>query len=348
MGGIWQFFNSILAHILEFFSGIISNIRSSPFTKSCILEVFKAAVTLLFGYTSFKIYQRYKNKKDNNLVYIQFLKLEKELKLNTQVLSFNLIEHKDLVSLEIKFTSGIPGLDLLHLYSSINQLYIYREQHGEDFRYTITPQQLIYEIESELAYLQEDYHLNIEQIEDYKDRINYYNNKNIFVDLSELESMINPFVNMEFELKEPIKFLYDNLVAFNSRPDSEKINIQNRFCEYLLESENTFKSSIHDFDRFISLKTKLNKNGKPVKSNVQFSAWDRIDVDLLAAYDAELFIALEEVYERLKGLDILVNNKDSLVEANKIVAYELFPMLNQSSKHLRGILVKTNKLFKSI
>lgn len=77
---------------------IISYVRKSPFIKSCLLEVVKASVTFLFGYISFSIYERYKNKKDNNKLYVQFLRLEKEILNNKRKIDNTLNEY---IALEV-------------------------------------------------------------------------------------------------------------------------------------------------------------------------------------------------------------------------------------------------------
>lgn len=52
------------------------------YTREVGLELIKTILTFIFGYITFKVYQLYKNKKDNSTLYVKIIKLEKELNDN--------------------------------------------------------------------------------------------------------------------------------------------------------------------------------------------------------------------------------------------------------------------------
>ena len=61
---------------------LLDALKDNSFIISIYTEIFKALITFLFGYISFKIFERYRSKKDNNRLLIQLIKLEREAKEN--------------------------------------------------------------------------------------------------------------------------------------------------------------------------------------------------------------------------------------------------------------------------
>lgn len=334
----------------------LNYIKASLFVKSCLLEVVKASVTFLFGYISFTIYQRYKNKSDNNKLYIQFLKLEKEMINNKNLIDSNLNKYKELEELNKKFYINNKLDDsLLDLYRCASNLRIYREEHNDyydegriDVVYSETPADKISDIEGELNYLEEDYQSNYMKIEEYKAKISKLKLKNIFDDLIELESKSKCFLTKNFQLKQEVNFLYMKLVKFNKLNIQEKRIYLSQFCELILESKNDFVNSLRTYNDLVLLKLELDIYKEPYKLDINFSSWQRIDIDLLAVYDAELYLQLEELYVKLSDFKIYINRKETLEKAKKIVVEELEPVINANKNHLKKVLLKTNKLFKSI
>ena len=56
------------------------------FSREVAIELIKVAFTAVFGFITFKIYQMYRNKKDNSKLYIQIIKLEREFIGNLQII----------------------------------------------------------------------------------------------------------------------------------------------------------------------------------------------------------------------------------------------------------------------
>lgn len=334
---------------------IISYVRKSPFIKSCLLEVVKASVTFLFGYISFSIYERYKNKKDNNKLYVQFLRLEKEILNNKRKIDNTLNEYIALEVLNQQFyIDNTLDNDLLELYSCVNQLNIYREEHvdyedGEvDVIYTENPDELIMQIESELVYLEENYNNNYEEIEDNRDYIQNLKSKNIYNDLKDIEIKLEKFLDKEFLLAPQIRFLHEKFSKFNNLEEIQKRQYLTRFCKFIFDKENDFTNSLHNYNTMLNLKKKLDAYGKAYELDVKFSLWNEIEINLLAVYDAELYLKLEEVYTELNSFKIFINRKETLDKAKNIIVEKLDPIINNNKEHLKDILLKTNKLFKSV
>lgn len=340
-------------------SQIIDYMRKSTFIKSCLLEVVKASVTFLFGYISFNIYQKYKNKKDNNKLYIQFLKLEKEMNNNQIILDECLNEY---IALEVLnkqfFIDNRFDNELFQLYSTVSNLHMYSEEHivynsyGEpedmETSYEIVPYELINDIGAQLSYLKEDLSYNYQEVDEYEARLAKLEKKNIYVDLVEIESKAEKFIDKEFELRDSIRFLHTKLNKFNKLEDKIKNKYLTKFCKLILEDENEFTNSLRNYNKLSSLMSKLNSNDKASEANIKFQSWREIEIDLLAVYDAELYLSLEELYLELNEIKVYVNRKDTLSEAQSIIINKLEPIINSNKKRLKDILIRTNKLFKSI
>ncbi|APC42826.1 hypothetical protein [Clostridium estertheticum] len=330
---------------------------NTPFIKSCIIEILKAILTLVFGYFSFNIYQRYKNKKDNNKLYVQFLKLEKEMINNKTIIDNALNEYIYLEELNKQFyIDNSLDTNLVDLYYCVSQLNIYKEVHVEHDRYgepvsevtiyTEKPYEFIMEYEADLSYLKGDYRGNSDEINDIERSLKKLNNKNIFNDFNDLEIKSLKFIGKSFVLAPQIKFLYEKISKFNK--SKEKIKYLTRFCEFILSEENEFKNSFDNYNEIIRIKKKLNVNSKALELDVKFTLWGKIDADLLAVYDAELYLQLEEFYTELNTFNIYINRKETLDKAKNIIMKNLEPIISDNKKRLKKILLKTNKLFKSI
>ena len=139
------------------------------------LEFIKALITAIFGFITFKIYQLYRNKKDNINLYIQMIKLERELIKNKEKLKKVIDQHKEYNSLKILFNYEERN-SLLNLYSQVNSLnsYIYENiifENGEpaDVRYDYLEVQYetIRHLEEEIGYLlysDKDYSVQIDEL----------------------------------------------------------------------------------------------------------------------------------------------------------------------------------------
>lgn len=340
-------------------SQVIDHVRHSPFMKSCIIELLRASATFLFGFISFCLYQRYKNKKDNNKLYIQFLKLEKEMINNKDIIDETLDKYISLEVLSEQFyIEGNLDNNLLDFYSSVNQLNLYSEQHmdydehgvpeGMETIYTKHPYDTIRECEVQIEYLTEEYHGNYDEIKDYEEQVEYLKTKNIFIDLAEIEAKAEALINKEFELSPAITYIHTRLSKYNKLEEKEKEKYLTRFCTMILHEENDFADSLSNYNKMIDFKKTLDNKSSAKKLDIKFSSWGEIDIDLLAVYNAELYLQLEDLYKELNSLEIYKNRKETLEKAKNTIVKKLEPIINKDKKRLKKVLLKTNKMFKSV
>lgn len=239
-----------------------------------------------------------------------------------------------------------------------NENLIHREEHTEynkygdpediDVIYTKVPGELIRDNEVELAYLEADHRSNYQEIRDIEETIEYFKSKDIFNDLTNIENKAEKLINKEFDLAPQISFLYTKLSKFNKLTEEGKNKYLTRYCKLILEEENDFTNSLNNYNILSTLNRKLDINSKASELEVSFSLWKEIEADLLAVYDAELYLQLEELYAELNTFKVYINRKDTLDKAKKIIVEQLEPIIVNNKDHLKHILLKTNKLFKSI
>lgn len=338
---------------------ILEYISKSSFIKSCLIEIIKAAVTFLFGYFSFNVYQRYKNKKDNNKLYVQFLKLEKEMKANIDLICKYLDEYIMIEVLSKQFNiNGNQSNELLQLYKYVNQISIYENQspiydeNGEvediEIIYCEKPYRIIADYENDIYLIEEDYHGNFEELSGLRNSLEFYETKNIFEDLIDLENKANNLLQNKFELSDEIKFLHQKLSKFNKLSKVQKNKYLTKFCELILTKENQFTNSLSNYNTMINLKSKLDSTKSALELDVKFNMWKEIEGELLAVYNAELYLDLEEVYTLINNSKIYINRKDTLEIARNLIVEKLGPLITKNKEHLKRILIKTNKLFKHI
>lgn len=197
-------------------------------------------------------------------------------------------------------------------------------------------------------YLEEDYRSNFEKIEETKEHIKYLKSKNIFNDLTELETKAEKFIDKEFNLANEIKFLHTKLCKFNKLDKKDKSKYLDHFCTLILNKENDFTNSLDNYNSLHTLNLQLDKYKKTSKLDLKFNLWNEIEIDLLAVYDAELYLHLEELYTKLKTIEVYINRIETLEEVQEIINEKLEPVISKNKDHLKSILLKTNKLFKHI
>lgn len=347
----------ILYKVVNRLDIIKSQLVKSQFFRSIILELMKAATTFIFGYISFKLFQRYKNKKDNNKLYIKIIKLEKELNQNKDNVEKILNEYIEKEILEEQFyINGIYSDELYKLYYDITQLesayYIQEEvcENGDpvdvEYVYSARPYQIINDIQNGIDFIKNNDYCDYDDINSLKKQLAYYENKNIYNEFLEIENRLYNFLHQDFKLHDPIKFLHSKVKKFNDLSKEKKSKYLNKFCVLILEEENHFTVSLENFKK---LTEKLDNNtNKKSKLKFNFNLWETIDIDLLAVYSAETYLILEELYLKLNNLEININNEDSVKEAYNFLVNELEPIIIRERDKLKKTLSKTNRLFNGV
>lgn len=329
---------------------ILEVLRDKSFFSTLLIEIFKALVTFGFGYLSFKIFQRFKNKKETNKLYISLIKLEKELLKNKNIVQAVINEYisleilLDMFNIDKKYSQKLDKLykDISYL-SSYTYMDFERDGNGEIVDcieiYADKPYTLIEEISGAIAYCEDDY-----DIENMEKQLEYYKNQDIYTDFSRIYNEINELLEKEFPCKEALVFLKKKLEKYNSLKLQEKKMYLQKFCKIILEDKNIFTDSLEMYRDIQSKRIKLNSNEK---IKLSFGLWDTIDVDILALYDAEAYIEIEDIYEKLNSLNININDRKSLEEACILIDKSL-DHVNIHKKNIKKILTKNNRYFKYV
>lgn len=305
---------------------------NSQFLNSLYLEIFKAICTFLFGFISFKIFQRYKNKKDNNKLYIKIIKLEKEIEKNKLILEEIINQYIEEELLEKQFyINGAFNKELYTLYKKINSLnnYVYQEVEydmGEPvdckYIYVEKPYEIIQQLECAISSYDSEYYDYC--VDDLEGQLEYYKKQNIYDELENIENYISQILINDFILKEALEFLYAKLKKYDSLSKEDKSKYLDSFCTMILDKENKSKVEL------------------------EFKLWGELDIELLAVYNAESYLQIEELYIELNGLSINKNDRAIVEKAYNIISSKLEPIIVKHRKQLKRTLSKTNRLFSGI
>lgn len=329
------------------------------FSRAVAIELIKAFITAIFGYITFKIYQTYKNKKDNNLLYIQVIKLQTELLNNSSILEKVIKEYDEFYLLKEKFQND----KVLEIYKKIHMLNLFvdedpvRDVYGEivdvEYNYYEIPYQLINDIQYNIDILQEneEEYINHVKIEDLKLQSDELRKKSIYNELTEIENLIRKFINLSDKFKVPLDFCLNEIGKFNLLSSDEKRSSLNKFCKNLLEGVNVFSATLKSYDRLIRLGIRFKK--KNIKSSndtieLKFERWNKLEVSLLASYDANNFIILEEFYNNNKEIGIGIWEESVIRLLYKDLNDNISKILIKMKSNLENALSLTNSLFKNI
>jgi hypothetical protein len=255
------------------------------------------------------------------------------------------------------YYDGVYSDELYGIYYDVDQfngyymeeaIYDCQDQVGVEYHYCSKPYQIINDINSQISWMEISDNYNYDEIESLKEQLSYFESKVIYNEFLVIQQRISMFLEHDFELYESIKFLHSKLEKFNSLQEEKKDKYLHKFCKLILDEENIFTVSLNNFRRLNTLKEKLDSKNRHTKLKLDFSLWESIDVDLLAVYDAETYLALEELYLKLSNLEINVNMEDSVKDVHKLLVTELEPLIVKEEKILKKTLTKTNRLFNGI
>lgn len=318
------------------------------FYKQLILEIIKIVLTFGFGILSFKTFERYKNKKDNNKLYISLIKLEKELLKNKEMVDELRNYHISVeVSLELFNIDKKSNECLQKLYKDLLDLSTYKEFEEELDKngvivdiveyYADKPYQYIEQIERYLTYCDDC------EIESLEKSLEYYDNHDIYTEFERIYKEIEILIQSEFKMKKGLIFLKDKLGKYNKLSLKQREYYLQKFCEKIFEEKNEFTESLDVYKEIEKYKRSLNS----VKVNLNFDVWNTIDVNILALYDAESYIEIDEMYKELNDFNINKNDIESLEKLN-LVINKLLEAILKNETRLKKILTKNNRYFKYV
>lgn len=328
-------------------------IFKSKFFQSILLELLKGTITFLIGFVSFLLFEKYRNKKNNNKLYVLFLRLIKEVRINKENLKQILNTYKELDNLNQKFMiNNTDSNQLINLYSTVNSLNQYKcndlthDEHGNvdgiETKYYEKPHELIKDTGDQLDYIQnmceyDSYEPDYEEEQYFKNTLNILHKMNIFDDFLKLQSKTEKFLDMKFGLKDSIIFLNSKLNTFNALATNSKTIYLDKFCNQILcEAENNiFIDSLKDFNKLNSLKKEFSCESEKSHVKLKNDLWTSLDTESIAIYDAELYIELESKYLKLNELNISKNNLDSINSAYQFLEKDLELILLMHLKKLK-------------
>jgi hypothetical protein len=326
--------------------------------KEIIIELVKISFTALIGFVTFKIYQMYRNKKDNSKLYIQTIKLEREIKKNLQLLEAIIDNHSRYHILDsiFKAEKEVSLYTLYELVNSLNQ-YVYQDivyEKGEPVDAEHVYIEKPYEIIEQLNYMRNQIESEGEsysgQLDDIDSEIKKQNEKSIFNLFVEIEKSIESFDIDNYELSSSIKYLRKKVNVYNSNDIKYKRKTLDDFCSKLLDGNNAFSESLLDYKEYKDLSRKLHKEKpyKKIANKLVFKVWHSQDMDLLGVYSTEDYLKLEEFYHKYSFIEIGDWQLDRAEELKTEIQFIYDDKVNEIKNKLKKTLKRTNWLFRKI
>lgn len=335
---------------------LLDALEDNSFIISIYTEIFKALITFLFGYISFKIFERYRSKKDNNRLLIQLIKLEREAKENKKKIEDAIDEHIELELLLEEFKINNKFNESLYkLYSKINNLkkYICTEydfdENGEIIDIKEIYTEKAYEMIDEMSRYIDSYDINDYDVDNDIDclikELEYYEKNNIYTEIDNIYMEIEKFNNDNYKMKEALSFLKLKIERYNSLSEEDKKRYLNLFCKTILEKENEFTQSLNVYKKIQYLEKKFKND---IKLKLDFKLWNEQESNLLAIYNAELYLELDDAYTNFKNFEISISNSNELEHTKEIIEKKLENSIKKHKNIIRKILMKNNRLFKGL
>ena len=110
----------------------------------------------------------------------------------------------------------------------------------------------------------------------------------------------------------------------------EKLGMLNSFCTCLLDEENEFSKTLKFFKKFELLGRNLVKPKNTKKTSdyvtLRFDLWNNHDVVLLAVYDPDAYLELEQFYYKNNNLEIGLWNIACIPDLNVTRSVMQFPL----------------------
>ena len=337
---------------------LLIKICSFIFSKEVGIELVKISFTALIGFITFKIYQMYRNKKDNSKIYIQMIKLEREITKNLQLLDTIIDDHSRYHLLDSLFKSEkAEGLYRLYeLVNSINNyvhqdiVYEYGEPVDAEYVYSERPYEIIEHLNYEKSEVESEGENYPGQLEAINSEIERYEKMSIYILLVEIEDLIKDIDVVNHEMRNAIVYLCEKVTAYNSNDMKYKKKTLDEFCSQLLDGNNAFAESLVDFKEYKNLSRKLQKekSHKKIANQIEFKVWHTEDMDLLGVYSTDDYLKLEEFYYKYSIVEIGDWQLDRAEELKTEIQFIYDDKVNEIKNKLKKTLKKTNWLFGKI
>ena len=319
------------------------------YSKEVALEVIKLLLTALFGFVTFKIYQTYRNKQSNSILFIEMEKLEIELINNKDKLVKLMDMHDEYKKLKDRFFNSDDN-SLMKLYSRVNELNLYVDhriirEYGEpidvEYIYFERKYEEIKNLKNYMQYLSFENKDNNEEINELRSVVKQIENDSIFDELLEINEMLDSMQMIDHHFNDALHYLSKKIKEFNSMEHHEKLRKLDDFCKNLLEEENKFSITLKWYMKLESLKKEL---AKPITSKktpntvtINFNLWNEQNYDLLIVYDRESYLELNRYYNKYKNIEVMVWDRDFIEKVNS----QMVNIQNDHIKRIKNNLDKT-------
>lgn len=328
------------------------------FSKEVGIELVKIAFTALIGFVTFKIYQMYRNKKDNSKLYFQMIKLEREIINNLQLLDTIIDDHSRYHLLDSLFSNekaeGLYRLyelvNSINNYVYLNKIYEYGEPVDAEYVYSESPYEIIDHLNYKKSEVESEGENYTGQLEDINSEIEEYEKMSIYKLLVEIEDLIKDIDVENHEMRNAIVYLCEKVTAYNSNDIKYKKKTLDEFCSQLLDGNNAFAESLVDFKEYKNLSRKLQKekSHKKIVNQIEFKVWHTQDMDLLGVYSTDDYLKLEEFYYKYNIVEIGDWQLDRAEELKTEIQSIYDDKVNEIKNKLQKTLRKTNWLFGKI
>lgn len=333
-------------------------LRDFIFSREVGIELVKVAFTALIGFVTFKIYQMYRNKKDNSKLYIQMIKLEREIAKNLQLIEAIIDDHSRYQLLNSIFrgdkSEGLYDLfelvDSLNLYVYQNIIYEYGEPVDAEYVYAEYPYEIIQQLNFERSQVEAEGENYPGHLDDIDAAIEKHEEKSIFTLLVEIEKAIECINIDNHEMRSSIEYLREKLNKYNSNDSVYKNKTLDKFCSQLINRNNIFSESLNLFKDYENLSRKIHKEKfyKDVPSKIEFKVWQNQDMDLLGIYSSEDYLILEEFYHKNNIIEIGNWELERAEELSKEMQTLYEERILRIRDMLKKTLNKTNWIFGKI
>lgn len=325
-------------------------------SQEVAIELVRVIFTALAGYITFRVYQRYRNKKDNTRLYIVLIKLERELEDNMKVLKAIIDMHSDYDLLKEAYLGEI-GAKRLSLYRKIDSLgwYTYEDLVIERERvlsaehvYAVRPYMMIKGLTQVKDQIQCDGESFEGQLDEIDAQLRACNECSIYDVLGEIEELARDLLSYDLEANGALEYLCQEISAFNLLKQDRKDRRLHEFCVGLVDKENVFSKTLSSFRRFEELDRRVTRpeNLKQAAgSTLTFKLWRSLDVDLLGVYDPDYYLELDEYYCDSSSISIGDWERDRAITLRNRMNDLLHNRLIRTRVALGKTLSKTNWLF---
>ncbi len=307
-------------------------------------QLVGAILTIIIGFTTFVIYQQYRSKEDKSKLYLNLIRLQRELGKNNSKVEYWLNKRDELKHLKKRFEiSEKLNAQLVSLFQVVNGLSIYsiyhQDEYGDiDIEYRSTPDEAIYELEMEYNHGDGDQDTYY-QLMDLK-KMHIENELKQIIRICDT-LMLQP----NYMYKEGVVFL-SNLVKNYLALEKDKRRGKNLqvLCCNMLENSNVWVNALEEFRELKRINDEIKK--KPA-IQIKVIEWEKNDFNLLVAYNVHTYLKIEEYIGKLNGYTIIFDQDDSMKDY-ELLDKGLTLLIDSQIETIGKSLKRTNWLYRGV